>query len=107
LKNMLPINLKNLIVSRITQLCGKCTIYLFGSYAYGNPTLSSDVDIAVIMDNVESNIAKAAELWDALRDIQLPKDIIVASKEEFDFYKLEAGSLFRTIAQKGIVINAA
>ena len=104
---MLPVNIKDLIVSRVTQLCGKCTIYLFGSYAYGNPTISSDVDIVVIMDSVESNISKAAELWDALRDINLPKDIIVASKEEFDFYKMEAGSLFKTIAQKGIVLNAA
>jgi uncharacterized protein len=104
---MLPNNIQNIIVSRITRLCGKCTIYLFGSYAYGNPSLSSDVDIAVIMDNVESNITKASELWDALRDVDLPKDIIVASKEEFDFYKIEAGSVFRTIAQKGIILNAA
>jgi uncharacterized protein len=104
---MLPIAIKDLIVSRITQVCGKCTIYLFGSYAYGNPSHSSDVDIAVIMESVESDIAKAAELWEALRDVQFPKDIIVASKEEFDFYKLEAGSLFRTIAQKGIILNAA
>jgi predicted nucleotidyltransferase len=104
---MLPVTIKDILVSRITRLCGKCTIYLFGSYAYGNPTCSSDVDIAVIMDSVESNITKASELWDALRDVDLPKDIIVASKEEFDFYKIEAGSVFRTIAQKGIILNVA
>jgi uncharacterized protein len=104
---VLPVTIKNIFVSRITRLCGKCTIYLFGSYAYGNPTRSSDVDIAVIMDNVDSSISKASELWDALRDVNLPKDIIVASKEEFDFYKVEAGSVFRTIAQKGIILNAA
>jgi len=104
---MLPVTIKDILVSRITRLCGKCTIYLFGSYAYGNPTSSSDVDIAVIMDSVESNITKASELWDALRDVDLPKDIIVASKEEFDFYKIEAGSVFRTIAQKGIILNVA
>ena len=86
---MLPVTIKDILVSRITRLCGKCTIYLFGSYAYGNPTSSSDVDIAVIMDSVESNITKASELWDALRDVYLPKDIIVASKEEFDFYKIQ------------------
>lgn len=104
---MLPVTIKDILVSRITRLCGKCTIYLFGSYAYGNPTRSSDVDIAVIIDSADSSVSKASELWDALRDVNLPKDIIVASKEEFDFYKVEAGSVFRTIAQKGIILNAA
>jgi predicted nucleotidyltransferase len=102
---MLPNSLKNTIVSLIKEKCGNCTIYLFGSYAYGNPAPASDLDIAVIMDRVESKTAKAIELWKSLRDVPLPKDIVVASKEEFDFYKYEAGSIFRTIAQKGVVID--
>jgi predicted nucleotidyltransferase len=54
-------NIKEQLVSRIVQFCGNCTVYLFGSYAYGNPTESSDVDIAVIMNHVESKIEQAAE----------------------------------------------
>lgn len=103
----MPVTNKDILVLRITWLCGKCTICFFGSYAYGNSTGSRDVDIAVIMDTVESNITKDSELWDTLRKVDLPKDIIVASKEEFNFYKVEAGSVFRTIAQKGIILNAA
>ena len=99
-------DIRDAIVTRINRLCGACTIYLFGSYAYGNPTPGSDIDIAVIMEHVESNVAKASELWDGLSDMPMPKDIVVASRREFDFYRNEAGSLFRTIAQKGIVLSA-
>jgi len=104
---MIPQSVQKEIVSRIREKCGKCTIYLFGSYAYGNPSPGSDIDLAVIMKQVKSKIAKAAELWDSLRDVPLPKDIVVASQEEFDFYKNEAGSIFRTIAQKGIILDDA
>jgi predicted nucleotidyltransferase len=94
------------IVRRIRQVSTPAKIFIFGSYAYGNPTPDSDIDIAVIMEDVESNVAKASELWDALSDMPMPKDIVVASRREFDFYRNEAGSLFRTIAQKGIVLSA-
>lgn len=102
---MIHQSLKDTLVTRITRICGECTIYLFGSHAYGNPTSSSDLDIAVVVDRVESKIAKAAELWDALKDIAFPKDIMVVSRTEFDFYKTEAGSIFKTISQRGVVLN--
>jgi predicted nucleotidyltransferase len=102
---MISTILKSQVVLGITKICGQCSIYLFGSYAYGTPSLSSDLDIAVIIDTVESNSAKAVEIWKELQDIPMPKDIVVASQKEFDFYKNEPGSLFRTIAQKGILLN--
>jgi hypothetical protein len=39
-----------------------------------------------------------------LKDIPFPKDIIVASQAEYDFYSQEAGSIFRTVSEKGLVI---
>lgn len=98
--NMLTSIIKNQIIKIITKTYGKCSIYLFGSYAYGTPSLSSDLDIAVIMEKVESKEEKAIEIWKELEDIPMPKDIVVASQREYDFYKKEAGSIFRTIAQK-------
>lgn len=92
------------IVSTVKRLCGECTVYLFGSYAAGTATAASDIDIAVVMDRVESKIAVAAELWKALSDIPYPKDIVVASREEFEFYRNEPGSVYRTIADKGTVL---
>jgi predicted nucleotidyltransferase len=102
---MIDIKLKNLIVSRIEQHCGKCAIYLFGSYAYGNPGPGSDLDIAVVMESDQSTLNKSIELWEAFEDVPIAKDFVVISKNEYDFYKNEPGSLFRTIAEKGVPLR--
>ena len=101
---MISDTLKKFLVSRIRSLCGECTIYLFGSYAYGNPSAESDLDIAIIMDHVESKIEQAVDVRNALNGTNIPQDIVVASKSEFEFYRHEAGSVFRTIADKGVVL---
>ena len=101
---MISNSLKEFVVSRIRTLCGECTIYLFGSYAYDNPTVESDLDIAVIMDHVESKIKQAVDVRNVLKSAAMPQDILVASKAEFEFYRHEAGSVFRTIADKGVVL---
>jgi len=103
---MIQAEIRKRIVSIVVEKCGKCTIYLFGSYAYGNPDQSSDMDIAVILDKVDSKVEKIAELSEALKELPFAKDIVVTSRREFEFYRKEAGSLFRTIDQKGIVLNA-
>ena len=44
------------------------------------------------------------KLYKILSGINLPKDIIVSSLEEFDFYKHEPGSVFKTINEKGVLL---
>jgi predicted nucleotidyltransferase len=95
----------NEIVSRITKACGDCRVYLFGSYAYGEPQIGSDLDIAVIMEEVQSKIKMAIALGKLLEDIPYPKDIIVSSAKEFNHFSHEPGSLFRTIAEKGVLLH--
>lgn len=102
---MITNELKKHLVNQILNQCGDCTIYLFGSYAYGTPDIQSDLDIAVIMDRVESKIQQASELWNALKDTEIPKDIVVASRAEFEFYRHQAGSVFKTISDKGVVLH--
>jgi uncharacterized protein len=102
---MIEEKLKKDIITRVTKRCGKCLIYIFGSYAYGKPSSSSDLDIAVIVDTVDSSVLLSADLWKLLKDIPIPKDVVVASQKEFDFYKNEPGSLLKTIAEKGVLIN--
>jgi predicted nucleotidyltransferase len=97
---MLTQKIKEQIVSRIVHFCGNCTVYLFGSYAYGNPTESSDVDIAVIMDQVESKVEQAAKLWNELKDIPFPKDIVVASQEEFEFTRMNVVRFLKQLPKK-------
>jgi predicted nucleotidyltransferase len=82
-------------------------VVLFGSYANGSSTPDSDIsdiDILVIEENINSKLVEINKRLSALKNIPFPKDIIVASQDEYDFYSKEAGSVFRTVAEKGVVI---
>jgi predicted nucleotidyltransferase len=103
---MISESLKKEIVDRITSSIHPSKILLFGSYAYGTPTPDSDLDLAVIIHDVKSKHKESVKLYKLLRGIGLPKDIIVSSLEEYDFYKNEPGSIFKTINEKGIVLYA-
>ncbi len=103
---MLPQKLTDEIVLRIVSAMNPLKILLFGSYAYGVPDEESDLDLVIIKDHVESKSRESVAVWKLLSDIPLAKDILLVSQAEYDFYKYEAGSVFRTIHEKGIEIYA-
>ena len=80
-------------------------IYLFGSYAYGNPTDKSDIDIyLVIPDNVEN----VTEIYTKIMvDLSIKKiffvDLLLNRESVFNTRKIE-NILEETIFQKGKVI---
>jgi len=76
-------------------------IFLFGSYAYGNPTPDSDLDLMVIMDTNEQPHKRAIPIRKALRDIGIPKDIIVKTPEEFKRFKDIVGTIIYPAAHRG------
>ncbi len=91
------------IVKRLLPL-NPLKIILFGSYAYGQPTIDSDIDICVIQDSENSKAVLRKKIRHCLSDITIPKDIVVAGTGEFEFYKKEYGSVFMDIDQKGILL---
>jgi len=103
---MLQKKLQNEIVDRIVNAIHPLKIILFGSYAYGNPAPDSDVDLVVVTETQLPKRQTSVALWNLLGNIPLPKDIIIASREEFEFYSQEAGSVLRTANEKGVVIYA-
>lgn len=96
-------SLKKLIVLRLKSL-KPSRIILFGSFAYGNPTTDSDLDICVVKKKLGSKVWTKKEIRKKLNDILIAKDILVSSEEEFEFYKTQYGSVFMEIDQKGIVL---
>jgi len=44
-------------------------IILFGSYAYGKPTMDSDIDLMIVMDTDEKPHKRAVPIRKALKDI--------------------------------------
>lgn len=79
-------------------------IILFGSYAYGNPNEDSDLDICIIKSAFDSKIGEKRKIRAALKNIKMPKDILIAKIDEFEFYKNEINSVFSDINAKGVVL---
>jgi uncharacterized protein len=104
--HMLSKKMQSEIVNLIVNAIHPLKIILFGSYAYGNPAPDSDIDLVVVTEIPLPKRQTSVTLWNLLGNIPLPKDIIVASREEFDFYSHEAGSVMRTANEKGVVIYA-
>lgn len=74
--------LKNEIAKRLEPLNAD-RIILFGSHAYGTPSEDSDIDICVIKNGYASKAEEKAKVRELLKDIKIPKDIIVESEEYF------------------------
>jgi len=73
----------SLIVSSIESKYLK-KIYLFGSYAYGEPNENSDIDIFVIIDDIYDNRKAYLDIKDKLIDNKIyPCDLIVRKENEF------------------------
>ncbi len=88
-------------VDRIIKRFNPEKIILFGSYAYGKPTADSDIDLMIVMDTDEKPHKRAVLIRKALKDIGIPKDIIVKTPQEFERFKDIVGTVIYPVAHKG------
>ncbi len=97
--------LLNEIVRRIIERFQPEKIILFGSYAYGKPTLNSDVDLLVIMDSDLRPAQRSAAVYPvAAVNAFLPMDILVRTPAEIE-QRLQMGDFFiAEILEKGKVL---
>lgn len=82
-------------------------IFLFGSYAYGTPNKDSDLDILVLIEHSnESKTKRATRAYRAIRtiDVNIPLDLIVRTKSEFEPFTNITATIQNQIYRKGIVI---
>ncbi|OCL28606.1 hypothetical protein U472_00630 [Orenia metallireducens] len=78
------------------------SIYLFGSYAWGNPNEDSDLDIMVVLKEAQQNPHKrVVKGYKALRGIMTPTDLIVYTEEEYKKLLKDEFSLCNHIVKEG------
>lgn len=80
-------------------------IYLFGSYAYGNPTEESDIDLYIVTPD---NINNFSEIYTKIMvDLSYKKiffiDLLLSKESVFNSRK-DKNIFEKTISQKGKVI---
>lgn len=77
-------------------------IWLFGSYAWGEPTADSDLDfVVVVSESDERSLARMQRAHRCLHRLGMPKDVIVDTRAEFDRFKEVTSSLTYKILREG------
>jgi len=102
--------LKREILERLRPLDPERVI-LFGSYAYGNPTEDSDIDLYVVTkdDFVPRNFQEKANLRlkvsELLLDLRLkyPMDLIVHTRPMYEAFRNAGGAFAEEIFQRGVI----
>ncbi|MBC8161622.1 MAG: nucleotidyltransferase domain-containing protein [Roseiflexaceae bacterium] len=80
-------------------------VYLFGSTARGDAGPDSDYDfIVVVADSQQSSYQRSIQGQRALAPFQLPKDVIVWTKDQFDKRLYLVASLPATVVREGVLL---
>ncbi len=94
------------MVRRIAERFDPDQILLFGSHARGTARHDSDVDLLVVMPVTGSKRETQIEIRCALHDIQVAKDIIVATPDEVERHRNIVGTIIRPALQEGKALYA-
>ena len=88
---------------RLAAEFAPCQIYLFGSYAWGQPNEDSDVDLFVIVsDSAESCLERGLRARTCLQDLRIAKDILVKTQAEVNWASRVYASLESEILGCGV-----
>ncbi len=94
------------MVQRIKTRFHPDRIILFGSHARGDAGPDSDVDLLVVMPVKGDKRKKQVEIRLALHDINVAKDVIVTTPEDFEWRKEAIGTIERPASREGRVLYA-
>ena len=80
-------------------------VILFGSWAWGIPDQYSDVDLMVIVDDSNlSDYERTVQAHRCLCEFGVPKDVIVKTRAEFEFFREVRASLEYKIYTQGKIL---
>jgi uncharacterized protein len=106
----LPKNVKVIITETSEELrkiySGKVKgMILFGSYARGDQSRGSDIDIALLLDKPDAIIMEREKFFETICRISLKYDTVVSVIPiDYKKYKMKQNPLFINIANEGIKI---
>lgn len=92
------------VIERITRKFNPVRIILFGSWARGEATKDSDLDLLVVLPAVEHKRKAAIEVLRALNGLPISKDVVVTTPEEIRTRGQVVGDILRPALMEGKVI---
>lgn len=83
-------------------------VILFGSHARGEASENSDVDLIVVesapFDENRDRGAEAVRLWRALAGFKIPKDILVYSRDEVEYWRDSLNHVLARALREGKIL---
>jgi predicted nucleotidyltransferase len=80
-------------------------VWLFGSQARGNAAADSDIDLlAVVPHSSVSRYQRAVAARRELSDFNVPMDIVILTRDEWEKQLKAPSSLASTVAREGIAL---
>lgn len=92
------------VVARIVAAVHPDRIILFGSRSRGDNRRGSDLDLLVVKASDLPRYRRSPPIYLALRDIQVPMDIIVYTPEEIEDWKAVRQAFITTAVREGKVL---
>jgi predicted nucleotidyltransferase len=94
-------------IKRIVDKFHPTKIILFGSYARGEATFDSDVDLLVVLPKVDHKRKAAIEVLRVLNGLPISKDVVITTPQEIIEYGKQVGNILRPALEEGEVIYEA
>ena len=92
------------ISKRIVENFKPEKVILFGSYAHGNPTEDSDLDLLIVKDSNLPRYKRGREVRRYLRGLKIAIDLVVYTKDEIQKWSNVKTSFITTVMEEGKVL---
>ena len=83
-------------------------VILFGSHARGDASADSDVDLVIVesdpFDENRDRRSESVRLWRALAHFAVPKDILVYSRDEVEYWRDSINNILARALREGRVL---
>ncbi|MGH8909121.1 MAG: nucleotidyltransferase domain-containing protein [Egibacteraceae bacterium] len=104
---MIPTETLQQVVRVLVDQAQPRMVILFGSYARGEATDESDLDLLVVLRQVTSRRAEMVRLRNALRPLRIPADVLVVSEAQLDEWGGVHGTVVHQALSEGRVLFEA
>jgi predicted nucleotidyltransferase len=94
------------IIPIIVSLASPDQIILFGSYARGDNTAGSDIDLLIIKKDLKNSLTIIDSIYMAFykNKIMIPVDVLAIDYNKYIKINNEIGCIYKTIREQGKVI---
>lgn len=93
------------LIQRIVGACNPEKIILFGSYAKGAATMTSDLDLLIVKETLLPMKRRADDLASIVSGSLIPIDIHVYTPEEIEEYGKEPYTFVHSMLKTGKVLH--